>query len=63
MDKSLTNVGTVQLIKVVIFVVQVYWSQLFLLPKNIIKMIEVVCRSYLWSDKATNTKRDLVAWD
>lgn len=40
-----------------------YWAQLFLLPKKIKKMIEVVSRSYLWIGEATITKKAPLAWE
>lgn len=63
MAKSLTYDGRLQLIKSVLFGVQAYWSQLFLLLKKVIKLIEAICRSYLWSGEANITKKTLVAWD
>nr|XP_033516233.1 uncharacterized protein LOC108947930 [Nicotiana tomentosiformis] len=36
---------------------------LFLLPKKVIKMIEAICMSFLWTGEATVTTRALVAWD
>ncbi|XP_060216801.1 uncharacterized protein LOC132644239 [Lycium barbarum] len=55
--------GRIQLIKAMLFGVQAYWAQLFLLPKKVMKLIEAVCRSYLWTGEATISKRALVAWD
>lgn len=36
---------------------------MFLMPKKVIKMIEAICRSYLWSGEANVTKIALVVWD
>ena len=33
----------------VLFGVQSYWEQLFIFPAKIIKLIESLCSSYLWS--------------
>lgn len=63
MAKSLLYAGRLQLIKAVLFGVQAYWSQLFLLPQKVIKLIEATCRSYLWTGEATISRRALVAWE
>nr|XP_009779767.1 PREDICTED: uncharacterized protein LOC104228912 [Nicotiana sylvestris] len=61
--KLLSYAGRLQLIKSVLFEVQSYWAQIFLLPKKILKMIEAICRSFLWSGTTTITNKALVAWD
>lgn len=61
--KLLSYVGRIQLIKSVIFGVQTYWAQIFLLPKEIIKMIDTLCRSFLWTDSATNSRKSLISWE
>ena len=39
------------------------WAQLFLIPAKIIKVIERICRSYLWSGVGEVTKKALIAWE
>ncbi|XP_055824529.1 uncharacterized protein LOC129893059 [Solanum dulcamara] len=63
MAKSLSYAGRLQLIRAVLFGVQAYWSQLFLMPKKVIKLIEATCRSYLWTGESTITKKAMVAWE
>ncbi|XP_059302025.1 uncharacterized protein LOC132053954 [Lycium ferocissimum] len=63
MARELSYAGRLQLIRAVLFGVQAYWSQLFLLPQKVINLIEAACRSYLWSGEAVITKRALVAWE
>ncbi|XP_059302227.1 uncharacterized protein LOC132054196 [Lycium ferocissimum] len=63
MARGLSYAGRLQLIRAVLFGVQAYWAQLFLLPQKVIKLIEAACRSYLWSGEAVITKRALIAWD
>ncbi|XP_060190282.1 uncharacterized protein LOC132619370 [Lycium barbarum] len=63
MAKRLSYAGRVQMIRSVLFGIQAYWSQLFLLPQKVIKIIEATCRSYLWTGEATISKRALVAWE
>lgn len=45
--KFLSYAGKVQLIKRVLFSIQTFWSQVFVLPKKILKKIEALCRSFL----------------
>jgi mannosylglycoprotein endo-beta-mannosidase len=48
-NRDLTYAGRVQLIKNVLFSMQTYWSSLFILPKKVIKEVETILRSFLWS--------------
>ena len=61
--KKLSYAGRTQLIKTVLFGVQSYWAQLFIIPAKIIKVIEGLCRSYLWSGVGEDTKKALIAWE
>ncbi|XP_049403702.1 uncharacterized protein LOC125867303 [Solanum stenotomum] len=61
--KKLSYAGRIQLVQTVIFGIQSYWAQLFLLPTKVVKTIEAYCRSYVWSGVSTITKKALVAWD
>ncbi|XP_059294566.1 uncharacterized protein LOC132047555 [Lycium ferocissimum] len=63
MAKGLSYAGRVQMIRSGLFGIQSYWSQLFILPQKIIKLIEAICRSYLWTGQATVSRRALVAWE
>lgn len=61
--KLLSYAGRSQLIKAVIFGIQSYWSQLFILPKKVLKAIDVICRTFLWTGSTSYSRRALVAWD
>ena len=61
--KKLSYAGRAQLIKTVLFGVQSHWAQLFIIPTKIIKVIEGLCRSYLWSGVGDFTKKALIAWE
>ncbi|XP_070035530.1 uncharacterized protein [Nicotiana tomentosiformis] len=52
-----------QLIKSVLFSIQTYWSQIFMLPKKITKLIEAICRSFLWTGNNNISKKALLAWE
>ena len=47
----------------VLFGVQSYWAQLIIFPVKIIKLIEILCRNYLWLGVGHVTKKALIAWE
>lgn len=47
-SRFLSYSGRVQLIKAVLFEIQVYWSSVFMLPKKMIDEIEQLMRIFLW---------------
>lgn len=49
------------MVKGVLFGVQTYWSQIFILPKKILKDIEIVCSVFLWTGQNPSRKA-LVFW-
>lgn len=61
--RKLSYAGRLQLIQVVLFSIQAYWSQLFHISTKVLKLIEAHCRSFLWSGTNSSTKRSLVAQD
>lgn len=61
--KFLSCAGRVQLIKAVLFGIQVYWSQIFLLPQKVLKMVQSASRVSLWTGKTDLSRRALVAWE
>lgn len=42
---------------------QTYWAPICVLPKKILKEIEMHCRVFLWTGKAQSSRKALVAWD
>nr|XP_009622861.1 uncharacterized protein LOC104114187 [Nicotiana tomentosiformis] len=54
--KFLSYAGRVTLVKSVLFVVQTFWAQVFILPKKIIQFIEDICRIFLWIGAVEPTK-------
>lgn len=46
--KFLSYGGRLQLLKSVVEGIHSFWSQIFLLPKRVLKMIDIKCRSFLW---------------
>ncbi|XP_059277569.1 uncharacterized protein LOC132031620 [Lycium ferocissimum] len=60
--KKLSYAGRVQLVKSVLFGIQSYWAQMFILPAKVMKTIEAYCRSYIWSGTNEITRKALVSW-
>lgn len=61
-SRYLSYGGRVVLIKSVLNSISSYWAQLFIFPKNLIKKVEAVCRSYLWTGTDTTSSKSPVAW-
>lgn len=61
--RLLTCADRLQLIKVVVFGMQSYWAQVFFILKKILKYIEAICRSYLWTCQAEISKKEPFSWD
>lgn len=55
--------GRVQQIKSIIFGIQTYWAEIFLFPKKVIKMINTICRTFLWTGSVSVSKKALVTWE
>jgi hypothetical protein len=61
--RTLSYAGWVQLINSVLFSIQVCWASLFLLPGQVIKNMEQIMKSFLWSGSDMRTTGTKVAWD
>lgn len=61
--RKLSYAGCRQLVKSVTFGIQVYWSQIFMIPAKVLDIIDVYCRNYIWSGVNTISKKALVAWE
>ncbi|XP_019235766.1 PREDICTED: uncharacterized protein LOC109216090 [Nicotiana attenuata] len=61
--KKLSYAGRLQLVQSVVFGIQAYWAQLFIIPVKVLKIIEAICRSFIWSGSNTITKKAYVSWD
>ncbi|KAL6505387.1 hypothetical protein OROGR_025204 [Orobanche gracilis] len=62
-SRLLSYGGRIQLIQSVLFAVQQYWSQIFIFPKKVMSAIESICRRFLWTGTADESRRAPVAWD
>jgi hypothetical protein len=62
-SRTLSYVGRVQLINSILFSIQVYWASLFLLFGQVIKNVEQIMKSFVWSGSDMRTTGAKVAWD
>ncbi|XP_070026680.1 uncharacterized protein [Nicotiana sylvestris] len=60
-SRFLSYAGRLQLIKSVLFSIQTFWSQIFVLPKRIIQMIKAVCRKFLCTGGNETSHKSLLA--
>ena len=61
-SSSLTYAGRLQLIKSVLFSIQVYWSSMFIIPCSIIKKLESIFSAFLWRGASLSPVGAKVAW-
>ncbi|XP_074302903.1 uncharacterized protein LOC141637237 [Silene latifolia] len=61
--KKLSYAGRLTLINYVLNSLYSYWSNIFILPKSILRRIEAICRNYLWDGSAEYHRVPLVGWD
>ncbi|KAL0420599.1 UNVERIFIED_CONTAM: hypothetical protein Slati_3082800, partial [Sesamum latifolium] len=58
---QLSFAGRIQLIKLVLMSLNVYWAMAFILPKGVIREVEKCLRSFLWKG-TSNVGYRKVAW-
>lgn len=58
----LSYAGRLQLIKSVLFGIQLYWCQIFVMPKKVLKEIQRICRVFLWTGCDSNSKKAPISW-
>lgn len=59
----LSLAGRLQLIKSVLFTIQAYWSNHFLLPGGVHKKLQSLFTHFLWKGDISQKGRAKVAWD
>lgn len=60
---ALSYAGHLQLIKSVLFSIQVYWSFMFILPKAVIRKAEPILRAFLSKGSDLSLRGCKVAWE
>lgn len=61
-SRHISYAGRIQMIKGVLFGIQTYWAQIFILPKKIIKEIEAKFRTFLWTGQSDASRKATVSW-
>ncbi|KAM6579884.1 hypothetical protein CsatA_003658 [Cannabis sativa] len=61
--RNLSYAGRLVLVNSVLSTIHMYWSQIMILPKKVIKEIEGVCRCFLWTGKSIMEGAGAVAWE
>ncbi|XP_056685776.1 uncharacterized protein [Spinacia oleracea] len=61
--RFLSYAGRLQLVKSVLFGMQLYWCQIFVMPKKVMKTIQSICRCFLWTGSDIGSKKAPVSWD
>ena len=59
---TLSYAGRLQLIRSVLFSIQVYWSSMFILPSATIRRIESILAAFLWKGTTLSSAGAKVAW-
>ena len=62
-SRNISFAGRRQLVNVVLMSVCVYWSQVFLLPKKVLKQVNAICRLFLWTWTCNSSRLVYVSWD
>ena len=61
--RNLSLAGRIQLVRSVIQSMHSYWAQIFILPANIVQMIESVCNKFIWSGGRDSKAKPHIAWN
>ena len=62
-NRVLSYAGRAQLVKSVLFSMQVYWASMFIIPKKVIRDVEAALRAFFWSGNEMKTSGAKVAWE
>lgn len=54
--------GRLELLRSVIGGITNFWSSVFCLPKKVMKQVETLCRTFLWTGSTYASRKSLVAW-
>uniref|UniRef100_A0A803PV22 Reverse transcriptase n=1 Tax=Cannabis sativa TaxID=3483 RepID=A0A803PV22_CANSA len=61
-SRNLSFAGRATFVNYVLIAIHIYWSQIMILPKKILEMINAICRSFLWKGEAESIGIGKVAW-
>ncbi|CAI8588410.1 unnamed protein product [Vicia faba] len=60
--RALSFAGRVILVNYVLMTFHAYWSHITVLPKQVFKDINAICRAYLWTGKTYNQSAGNISW-
>lgn len=60
--KMLSKAGRVQLVQSVSFALANYWLQCFPIPKMVLKKINTACRTFIWTNGSSPSRKSPIAW-
>lgn len=61
--KSLSYAARLQSVNSVLMRITTSWCQIFILPKKVIKVVNMVCRAFLWHYDSNDPKPRNVNWE
>ncbi|GJX79329.1 hypothetical protein Tco_0327478 [Tanacetum coccineum] len=61
-NKFLSYTGKLLLIASVLEAIQIYWCNVFLLPKTVVKEINKILKNFLWNNEEVSRRNAKVAW-
>jgi hypothetical protein len=50
-------------LSLVLYTIQIYWSNIFILPKKVIRLIEQKFNRFLWNGSDASAAKAKVSWD
>nr|GEU32224.1 hypothetical protein [Tanacetum cinerariifolium] len=62
-NKFISLVGRLQLVRLVLSSMHIYWASIFILPNRIVHYLEQLMRGFLWCQREMNKGKAKVAWD
>lgn len=63
MFRLLSYAGRLQLIKSVLCAISNYWLECFSFPKTVLKKVDAICRTFLWTSDGTISQKSPIAWE
>lgn len=61
--EKLSYAARLQLVNAILHGFQLYWCQIFVLPKKVFKEIQNICRVFLWTGQDSSSKKASIAWE
>lgn len=52
-----------QLINFILQILDIYWAQVFIIPRSVLNEVIKACRAFLWSGQSFSQKPGVEAWE